>query len=323
MNRKSTLNGSTVVCQEGTGNGTVILRTRNSNGQESAVKIINPNIAHWLKRPYVDIFKNELEILQKANILGAPKVEGYHEGTYIARDGQSFPVEYLLMEIIDGADLQQIFQEIGNVKFLETTIKYIASGIIKIISELHRKGYVHRDIKPENIMVDSAGNVRIIDFGFSVFLGENRMQSGCFGTNSHIAPEMHAEDVYDAVAADLFAIGVLIYRILFLCRPWNWACDDDYRYVDFKTRNDKFWAETQAMAKRCISPELKAFFNNILGSDPQKRLPLEKWESNCSWFQINVGDVSPPQELTTCVKTLTKRKEMAGYTDLCQLWKSG
>ena len=61
----------------------------------------------------------------------------------------------------------------------------------------------HRDVKPSNILVNSAGEIKICDFGFCQEIDTSRHQYSMFGTPEFIAPEIvHQEPV--TVATDIW-----------------------------------------------------------------------------------------------------------------------
>lgn len=84
------------------------------------------------------------------------------------------------------------------------------------IARLHHAGIIHRDIKPFNLLVTDHDTVKISDFGLSRLRGERfRGPSNLMvGTPWYAAPEQEADpDAVDA-AADLFPVGVTLYRML-------------------------------------------------------------------------------------------------------------
>ena len=83
----------------------------------------------------------------------------------------------------------------------------------------HRQGVVHRDLKPQNILIDTAGQPRIVDFGIArkLALAEDEgavaaepVRSGD-GTYGYIAPEEKAGRAADG-RADIYALGVLLHH---------------------------------------------------------------------------------------------------------------
>jgi serine/threonine protein kinase len=81
---------------------------------------------------------------------------------------------------------------------------------------LHHHGFVHRDIKPYNLMLDDQNTVKICDFGLSTMRGERvaMPQHLKVGSPGYAAPEQEQDPDSADSRADLYAVGVTLYRML-------------------------------------------------------------------------------------------------------------
>ena len=86
--------------------------------------------------------------------------------------------------------------------------------MIEGLDYVHQKGVTHRDLKPENVLYDSSFNLKIADFGFAAPV-DGRDGSGYLktklGTESYMAPEIHARKPYNGASVDLFACGIILF----------------------------------------------------------------------------------------------------------------
>ena len=90
--------------------------------------------------------------------------------------------------------------------------------VLDALAYVHGRQVLHRDVKPSNILVDEAGNVKLLDFGTARLLdstGEAALtKTGVFAfTPEYASPEQVRGDPL-TVASDLYSTGVLLYRLL-------------------------------------------------------------------------------------------------------------
>ncbi|UHQ23219.1 serine/threonine protein kinase [Lysobacter sp. 5GHs7-4] len=88
----------------------------------------------------------------------------------------------------------------------------------RALSYAHAQGVVHGDIKPNNLLIDRDGRVQLVDFGISSLSGA--ANGGIAITEDYAAAEQRQLGVR-SVATDVYAFGVLIYRLL--CGQWPQA----------------------------------------------------------------------------------------------------
>ncbi|CCF57768.1 hypothetical protein KAFR_0D01220 [Kazachstania africana CBS 2517] len=101
----------------------------------------------------------------------------------------------------------------------EFEAKLIFKQIVSGIKYLHDQGIVHRDIKDENVIVDSNGFVKLIDFGSAAYT-----KTGPFevfvGTIDYAAPEILGGNPYKGKPQDIWALGVLLYTLIYKENPF-------------------------------------------------------------------------------------------------------
>ena len=116
----------------------------------------------------------------------------------------------------------------------EDTAKQIFRQIAEAVRYLHARGIVHRDIKDENIVVDSAFHVKLIDFGSAALVspGATCMFDRFQGTIQYASPEILRGEKYHGRSSDIWALGVLLYTILFGEVPF--ASSEQAKHSNFK-----------------------------------------------------------------------------------------
>ena len=170
-------------------------------GRDVAIKILSSEVAETdlLKR-----FRTEATALAKLNHPGIATIyELFTAGSDLL----------MVMEFVPGQTLERVSHREGPMA--PERAVYFVDAILSALEQAHRAGIVHRDIKPANIMITHAGSVKIMDFGIAQVRGvEHFTVDGCLmGTPAYIAPE-HVRGEQVDERADLYAIGVILYRLL-------------------------------------------------------------------------------------------------------------
>ncbi|GAB3270181.1 bifunctional protein-serine/threonine kinase/phosphatase [Parahaliea aestuarii] len=122
---------------------------------------------------------------------------------------------YYLTEYVDGLSLTRWMREHPRPAVEE--VVYLAGQIAKGLRAMHRRETLHQDLKPDNILIDSQGQVKLIDFGSCAVAGINEIASPLqrdqvLGTATYAAPECRLGSSVDA-RADLFSLAVICYEM--------------------------------------------------------------------------------------------------------------
>lgn len=118
---------------------------------------------------------------------------------------------YMLMEPCLGGELWTILR--NKKRFDDESSRFYTACVIKAFEYLHDKGIVYRDLKPENLLLDSAGYVKLTDFGFSKKLEPGEKSWTFCGTPEYVAPEIITNKSHD-YKADIWSVGILMYELL-------------------------------------------------------------------------------------------------------------
>ena len=198
------------------GMGAVFLAERADGeyDQTAALKIIN---LRQVNTKTIARFRNERQIL--AN-LSHPNIARLIDG-----GSESGDLPYLVMEYIDGTRIDRHCDEnrLGVSARLRLFCKVCAA-----VDFAHRRLVVHRDIKPSNILIDGNGEPQLLDFGIAKLIepddnaatGEQTAEMAQALTPEYASPEqVRGEPV--TIASDVYALGVLLYRLLSGASPYG------------------------------------------------------------------------------------------------------
>ncbi len=138
----------------------------------------------------------------------------------VTADGQP----YLALENVDGQHIDRYCEErgLGVAARLRLFLQ-----VARAVAHAHAQLIVHRDLKPSNLLVDSAGRVKLLDFGIAKLLDDGRgdprdlTQQGARAlTPDYASPEQIA-GLPVGTRSDVYALGVLLFELLTGTRPYR------------------------------------------------------------------------------------------------------
>ncbi len=127
-------------------------------------------------------------------------------------------VHYIVMEYVDGLDLQQLVKKEGPVD-PSTAADLIAQGA-RGLAHAHHRGVIHRDVKPANLLIDQAGLVRLLDMGLALVSADEdesltvANNENVLGTADYLAPEQALNSHTVDHRADIYGLGCTLYFLL-------------------------------------------------------------------------------------------------------------
>jgi serine/threonine protein kinase len=177
--------------------------------KQLVIKQIHPKLSG--QRHFVDLFVAEaktLVTLAHGNIVPVYEL-GVVDDTY-----------FIAMEYIDGPTLYRLTEMLARKDAVmdPNVAAWITARIVEGLDYAHRKGegVIHRDLSPRNVMLSRDGEVKLVDFGIAVTLGdagEDETQSAPTGSFPYMSPEQVRKEQLTG-QTDLFSVGVLAWEML-------------------------------------------------------------------------------------------------------------
>jgi eukaryotic-like serine/threonine-protein kinase len=173
-----------------------------------AIKLLNIPDPELKKR-----FRRESQILERLEHKNIVRVVA-------VRAEDDAEVASIAMELLEGETLQQTLDR--DVRLSEASAIALAECVLMGLEHAHAAGVLHRDLKPQNIFLHREHGAlvpKIIDFGLAKAAAEWNLsavtRSGVVvGTPRYMAPEQIFNDPVIDGRADIWALGVVLYRAL-------------------------------------------------------------------------------------------------------------
>lgn len=196
----------------GTGGcGQVYKAVHGRMGRTVAIKVITHETAASTAR-----FQREVKAAAK--LLHPHIVTAFDAGEY-----NNMP--YLVMEYVEGQSLYQLVRRSGPLPLSQ--VAHLILQTARGLAYAHEQGIIHRDIKPSNLMIDTAGQLKILDMGLAristsksptgldVTIGSEITAHGTVvGTAGYISPEQIASSRNVDSRTDIYSLACTLHFLL-------------------------------------------------------------------------------------------------------------
>jgi tetratricopeptide (TPR) repeat protein len=258
------------------GQGVVFRAKQLSTGRDVALKVL---LDGTLATP-LQLARFEREIAAVVGLRHPNIVTVYDRGE--TRDGR----RWFTMELVDGVTLDRFAEARRTERWSARAATEFFLKIVAAVHHAHQRGVIHRDLKPGNVLVDAAGEPRVLDFGLAKAIGDETgaaagavTRPGWFlGTLAYASPEqLRGEPDQVDVRSDVYSLGVLLFELVVGGLP--------YRVDGSLAEVVRTILESEPRIPRDLDDELAAILRRALAKDPERRYEsardlgrdLERW----------------------------------------------
>jgi serine/threonine-protein kinase len=172
---------------------------------------------------------------------------------------------YLVLERVDGRPISEAIDGLSRSERIE-----LVARIAEALNVAHRDLVVHLDIKPDNILVNRAGDPVLLDFGISKILADDGLSATATVTRwltpNYASPEqLRGEPA--SVAADIYALGVVLFRLLTGRSPY----DVVGRSLTDALDEIELGSHFEQLRSRELGRDLQFVLRKAMHSDPGQR----------------------------------------------------
>ncbi|AKG34538.1 Stk1 family PASTA domain-containing Ser/Thr kinase [Paenibacillus durus] len=248
-----------------------------------AIKVLRNQFVH--DEEFIRRFRREA---QSAASLSHPNVVSIYDV------GQEDEIHYIVMEYVEGKNLNEIIKERAPLQVDEAV--RIATQICDALDHAHQNQIIHRDIKPHNILIGRNGRVKVTDFGIARAVTSTTItQTGSVVGSVHYFSPEHAKGVATGEKSDLYSLGIVIYQMLTGSLPF---LGESPISVALKHLQEEF------EEPRKLNPMIPQSVENIILKSMRKN-PEERYQSAKEMLQ----------DLETCLLPERRSEQKVSFMD--------
>ncbi|KAI5474265.1 citron Rho-interacting kinase [Pseudohyphozyma bogoriensis] len=220
----------------------------------------------------------------------------------------------IILQHAQGGDLWSYLEPLGGKGVDEAVVRRWMAEVVEAVEWLHGKGWAHRDLKPQNLLLTSAGNLLLTDFGSSASFDpltssiSRTYARTLVGTPDYIAPEVlaHAEKIAEESVdtfmedtndgheraygseVDWWGFGVVMFELLYGQTPFfSKTIADTYELI-VNCVDTLAFPTTESR----ISGEVKDLLSKLLVPAPQRLDPASikshSWFRTTPWGSLHI-----------------------------------
>ncbi len=194
--------------------------------------------------------------------------------------------QYFAMEYVEGLPIDDhaMLNDLAPREIVQLFIQ-----VCRAVNTAHQAGVIHRDLKPSNILVNLAGEPKILDFGLAKDLGVEELGAATqtcseighvVGTLPYLSPEQAEDSTAIDVRSDIYTLGVLLFRLLTHEFPYavDGPQDDVRRNIRFREarrlsaagvsgagRRERFDRDLEAIVAQALAKEKERRYQSVDG----------------------------------------------------------
>lgn len=208
-------------------------------------------------------------------------------------------VYYMVLEFVPGETIQAHLKRLNDSNRRlspKNAMEYMAN-VCDAVDYAHQRGMIHRDIKPANLMLNTMGQVILMDFGIAKIVGSQRHTAtgAVVGTAMYMSPEQIKGEQPDR-RTDIYSLGVTLFEMVSGRPPFE---ADSAMTLMMMHMNDP------VPNARTLNPEipdaLVAVINKALAKNPDQRYQTAAQMAAALRNAMTQLDASSPAPIATMI----------------------